>query len=109
LPVDFEFCEGAGCAFSGFGAVVFFDELQVDIGGGVIAVIEFATVDAEELEGLVEVGFGELGLQELGELGEVEGLDEGGGLGEFRLNRAMRDRSQFITPRTIGHGRKKLR
>jgi len=29
--------------------VVFFDELQVDIDGGVIAVIEFATVDAEEL------------------------------------------------------------
>jgi hypothetical protein len=55
--------------------------LQVDIGGGVIAVIEFAAVDAEELQSLVEVGFGELGLQELGELGEVEGLDEGGGLG----------------------------
>jgi hypothetical protein len=33
------------------------------------------------LEGLVEVGFGELGLQDLGELGEVEGLDEGGGFG----------------------------
>ena len=61
--------------------MVFFDELQVDIGGGVIGVIEFAAVDAEELEGLVEVGFGELGLQDLGELGEVEGLDEGGGLG----------------------------
>jgi hypothetical protein len=29
--------------------VVFFDELQVDVGGGVIAVIEFAAVDAEEL------------------------------------------------------------
>jgi hypothetical protein len=28
---------------------VFFDELQVDVGGGVIAVIEFAAVDAEEL------------------------------------------------------------
>nr|WP_026796978.1 MULTISPECIES: hypothetical protein [Planktothrix] len=56
-----------GDALSGFGAEVFFDELQVDIGGGVIAVIEFATVDAEELEGLVEVSFGELGLQELGE------------------------------------------
>ncbi len=67
MPVDFEFGESAGCAFCGFGAVVFFDELQVDIGGGVIAVIEFATVDAEELEGLVEVSFGELGLQELGE------------------------------------------
>jgi hypothetical protein len=60
---------------------VFFDELQVDIGGGIIGVIEFATVDTEELEGLVEVGFGELGLQKLGELGEVEELDEGGGLG----------------------------
>ncbi len=73
MPVDFEFGEGAGCAFSGFGTVVFFDELQVDVGGGVIAVIEFAAVDAEELEGLVEVGFGELGLQELGVLGEVDG------------------------------------
>jgi hypothetical protein len=59
LPVDFEFGEGAGCAFCGFGTVVFFDEFQVDVGGGVI---EFATVDAEELQGLVEVGFGELGL-----------------------------------------------
>jgi hypothetical protein len=29
--------------------VVFFDELQVDVGGGVIGVIEFAAVDAEEL------------------------------------------------------------
>jgi hypothetical protein len=55
--------------------------LQVDVGGGAIEVIEFAAVDAEELEGLVEVGFGELGLQELGELGEVEGLDGGGSLG----------------------------
>jgi hypothetical protein len=35
--------------------------LQVDVGGGAIEVIEFAAVDAEELEGLVEVGFGELG------------------------------------------------
>jgi len=33
--------------------------------GGAIGVIEFAAIDAEEL----------------GELGEVEGLDEGGGLG----------------------------
>jgi len=57
--------------------VVFFDELQVDVGGGVIAVIEFATVDAEELESLVKVGFGELGLQELGELREVESLGFG--------------------------------
>ena len=39
----------------------FFDQLQVDIGGGVIAVIEVAPIDAEELEGLVEVGLGELG------------------------------------------------
>ena len=59
MPIDFEFREGAGRAFCGFGTVVFFDQLQVDIGGGVIAVIEFATVDAEELQGLVEVGFGE--------------------------------------------------
>jgi hypothetical protein len=81
LPVDFEFREGAGCAFCGFGAVVFLDELQIDIGGGVIAVIEFAAVDAEELQGLVEVSFGELGLQKLGELVEVKGLDEGGCLG----------------------------
>jgi hypothetical protein len=43
--------------------------LQVDVGGGAIAVIEFAAVDAEGLEALVEVGLGELGLQELGELG----------------------------------------
>ncbi|MEG4576953.1 hypothetical protein QUA56_30425 [Microcoleus sp. N3A4] len=40
-----------GDAFCGFGAVVFFDELQVDVGGGAIGVIEFAAVDAEELEG----------------------------------------------------------
>ncbi|MFB2875640.1 hypothetical protein [Floridanema aerugineum] len=40
--------------------MVFFDELQIDIGGGAIAVIEFATVDAEELQGLVEVGLGDL-------------------------------------------------
>ena len=50
-----------GDALCGFGAMVFFDELQVDVGGGVIGVIEFAAVNAEELEGLVEVGFGELG------------------------------------------------
>jgi hypothetical protein len=43
------FLRGDLCAFCGFGTVVFFDELQVDIDGGVIAVIEFATVDAEEL------------------------------------------------------------
>jgi hypothetical protein len=49
-----------GDALGGFGAVVFFDQLQVDVGSGVIAVIEFAAVDGEELEGLVEVGFGEL-------------------------------------------------
>jgi hypothetical protein len=48
--------------------------LQVDVGGGAIGVIEFAAVDAEELQGLVEVGFGELGLQKLGELGEGGGL-----------------------------------
>jgi hypothetical protein len=41
-----------GDALCGFGTVVFFEELQVDIGGGIIGVIEFATVDAEELEGL---------------------------------------------------------
>ena len=29
--------------------MVFFDQLQVDVGGGVIGVIEFAAVDAEEL------------------------------------------------------------
>jgi hypothetical protein len=40
---------------------VFFDELQVDVSRGIIGVVEFATVDAEELEDLVEVGFGELG------------------------------------------------
>jgi hypothetical protein len=41
--------------------------LQVDVGGGAIdKVIEFAAVDAEGLEALVEVGLGELGLQELG-------------------------------------------
>jgi len=51
LPVDFEFREVAGCAFCGFEAVVFFDQLQIDVGGGVIGVIEFAAVDAEELEG----------------------------------------------------------
>ena len=32
----------------------FFDELQVDVVGGVIGVIEFAAIDAEELESLVE-------------------------------------------------------
>jgi len=58
-----------GDALGGFGAVVFLDELQIDIGGGVIAVIEFATVDAEELEGLVEVGFGELGKAGVGGVG----------------------------------------
>jgi len=51
--------------------------LFVDVKGGVIQVDEFAAVDAEELEGLVKVGFGEFSLQELGELGEVDG----GGLG----------------------------
>ena len=34
-----------GDALCGFGAVVFFDELQVDVGGGAIAVIEFAASD----------------------------------------------------------------
>lgn len=52
----------------------FLTSCLLDIGAGVIGVIEFATVDAEELQGLVEFGFGELGLQELGELGEVDGL-----------------------------------
>lgn len=44
-----------GDALSGFGTVVFFDDLQVDIGGGVI---ESAAIDAEEL----------------GELGKFEGF-----------------------------------
>lgn len=52
-----------GDALCGFGTVVFFDELQVDVGGGAIGVIEFGVIDAEEFEGLVEVGFSELGLQ----------------------------------------------
>jgi len=34
----------------GRGLVVFFDELQVDIGGGAIGAIEFAAIDAEELQ-----------------------------------------------------------
>ncbi|MCL1470049.1 hypothetical protein [Argonema antarcticum] len=41
--------------------MVFFDQLQVDLGGGVFGVIEFAAVDAEELEGLIEVGCAKLG------------------------------------------------
>lgn len=33
---------------------MFVDELQGDVGGGAIGFIEFAAIDAEELEGLVE-------------------------------------------------------
>jgi hypothetical protein len=40
--------------------------------GGVVGVIEFGAIDAEELEGLMEVSFRKLGLQELGELGKVD-------------------------------------
>jgi hypothetical protein len=47
----------------------FFDELQIDVGGGRIAVIEFAAIDAEELQGLVEVGLGELGKAGVGGVG----------------------------------------
>ncbi|MEZ2280553.1 MAG: hypothetical protein ACBR12_26995 [Microcoleus sp.] len=54
MPVDFEIGEGGGDALCGFGAVVFFDQLQVDVVGGAIGVIEFAAVDAEELQSLVE-------------------------------------------------------
>ncbi|MGL4503644.1 MAG: hypothetical protein ACRC2M_15295 [Planktothrix sp.] len=46
MPVNFELRQGAGCAFRGFAAMVFFDESQVDIGDGAI---KFADVDAEEL------------------------------------------------------------
>lgn len=46
--------------------------MSVDVGGGVITIIEFFAGDTEELEGLVEVGFGELGWEKLG---EVEGWD----------------------------------
>lgn len=73
LGVDLEF-RVRGDALCGFGAVVFVDELQVDVGGGAIGFLEFAAIDAEELKNLVEVGLGELGLQELGELGKVDGL-----------------------------------
>ena len=34
--------------------MVFVDELHVDVGGGAIGFIEFAAIDAEEFEGLVE-------------------------------------------------------
>jgi hypothetical protein len=46
LPVNFELRQGAGCAFRGFVAVAFFDQLQLDIGDGAI---KFAAVDGEEL------------------------------------------------------------
>ena len=49
--------------------------MQVDVGGRVVGAIEFATVDAEELQSLVEVGGGELGLQELRELRELGEVD----------------------------------
>jgi hypothetical protein len=41
LGVDLEF-RVRGDALCGFGAVVFVDELQVDVGGGAIGFIEFA-------------------------------------------------------------------
>ncbi|WP_445176784.1 hypothetical protein [Microcoleus sp.] len=40
--------------------------------GGVVGVIEFGAINAEELEVLVEVSFCKLGWQELGELGKVD-------------------------------------
>lgn len=43
-----------------FGAVVFFDLLRYDMMAEVMGGDEFTAVDAEGLEGLVEVGFGEL-------------------------------------------------
>jgi hypothetical protein len=46
LPVNFELRQGAECAFRGFVAVAFFDQLQLDIGDGAI---KFAAVDGEEL------------------------------------------------------------
>jgi hypothetical protein len=39
-----------GDSLCGFGALVFFDELQVDVGGGAIGVIEFAAVALKVLE-----------------------------------------------------------
>jgi hypothetical protein len=77
IPVGFELGEGFGFAVGALGTVLV-EELFVDVGGGVMGVDEFAGVDAKDLEVLVEIGFGELGLQKLG---EVQGLDEGGGLG----------------------------
>ena len=77
IPVAFELGEGFGFAVGSFGTVLV-EKLFVDVEGRVICVDEFAGVDAKDLEVLVEIGFGELGLQKLG---EVQGLDEGGGLG----------------------------
>jgi len=34
----------------------FFDKLQIDVVGGVIGVIEFAAIDAEELQSFGKVG-----------------------------------------------------
>ncbi|MCC3532097.1 MAG: hypothetical protein JGK21_29375 [Microcoleus sp. PH2017_22_RUC_O_B] len=59
IPVGFELGEGFGFAVGAIGKVAI-EELFVDFEGGVIGVDEFAGVDAEELEGLVEISFGEL-------------------------------------------------
>jgi hypothetical protein len=41
-------------------AVVFFYQLQIDVVGGVIGVIEFAAIDAEELQSFGKVeGWGD--------------------------------------------------
>jgi hypothetical protein len=77
IPVGFELGEGFGFAVGALGTVLV-EELFVDVGGGVMGVDEFAGVDAEDLEGSIEVGCGEFGLQKLG---KAQGLDEGGGLG----------------------------
>ncbi|MBW4682642.1 MAG: hypothetical protein KME19_21490 [Microcoleus vaginatus WJT46-NPBG5] len=41
-------------------------KLQIDLGGRLIKVTEFISLVAEGLDSLVELGFRELGLQELG-------------------------------------------
>jgi hypothetical protein len=57
IPVGFELGEGFGFAAGALGTVSI-EKLFVDFEGGVMGVDEFAGVDAKDLEGLVEIGFG---------------------------------------------------
>ncbi|WP_449420807.1 hypothetical protein [Phormidium nigroviride] len=61
-----------GDALCGFGAMVFFEQLQVDIGGRGYRGYRICCRRCRRVGGFGGGCFSELGLHELGELGEVD-------------------------------------